>query len=221
MEKTEFMGKITAGVTHEIKNVLAIIKESAGLLEDLLFLAKDNAPLPREKLQRTLNRIAEQVTRGVDLSTKLNAFAHSSDEISASVEINQAVSQAAHLCKRFARLKEITVEVKPAEKNSTITTDPLLLQMLLFQCMDLLMHLTGPGSTIELRTADSPKGKCVEIAALPGESSVRVTPEKAQSAAGPLLNAVHRTASALEIQVETEDSPLRVRVCFPGRGHGN
>jgi hypothetical protein len=156
----------------------------------------------------------------VDLSTKLNAFAHSSDELSASVEINQAVSQAAHLCKRFARLKKITVEVKPAEKTSTITTDPLLLQMLLFQCMDLLMHLTGPGSTIELRTPDSPKGKCVEITALPEENSNRVA-EKAQSAAGPLLNAVHRTASALEIQVETEDSPLRVRVCFPGRGHEN
>jgi signal transduction histidine kinase len=220
MEKTEFMGKITAGVTHEIKNVLAIIKESAGLLEDLLFLAKDNAPLPREKLQRTLNRIAEQVTRGVDLSTKLNAFAHSSDEITASVEINQAVSQAAHLYKRFARLKNIAIEVKPAEKTSTITTDPLLLQMLLFQCMDLLMHLTGPGSTIELRTPDFPKGKSVEITALPGENPNGVA-EKAPSAEGPLLDAVHRTASALEIQVEIEDSPLRVRVCFPVRGHEN
>ncbi len=220
MEKTEFMGKITAGVTHEIKNVLAIIKESAGLLEDLLFFGKDNAPLPREKVQRTLGRIAEQVQRGVDLSTKLNAFAHSSDEISASVEINQAVSQAAQLCKRFARLKEITLLVKPVEKSASVTTDPLLLQMLLFQCMDLLMHGTDPGSTIELRVPDSSEGKYVEITVIPGESSNKAA-ETPQLAANPLLTAVHRTASALEIQVETEDSPLKVRVCFPGRCHGN
>ena len=29
-----FFGKITAGITHEMKNVLAIIKESSGLVED-------------------------------------------------------------------------------------------------------------------------------------------------------------------------------------------
>jgi hypothetical protein len=80
LEKAAFMGRITAGVTHEIKNVLAIIKESAGLMEDLFELSKDHAPPPREKFLRTLTRITEQVRRGVDLATNLNEFAHTSDE---------------------------------------------------------------------------------------------------------------------------------------------
>jgi hypothetical protein len=31
----QFFGKISASVSHEIKNVLAVIGENAGLLEDL------------------------------------------------------------------------------------------------------------------------------------------------------------------------------------------
>jgi hypothetical protein len=41
--KAAFMGRITAGVTHEMKNVLAIIKESAGLMEDFLKISQDAA----------------------------------------------------------------------------------------------------------------------------------------------------------------------------------
>ena len=29
-----FFGRMTAGITHEMKNVLAIIKESSGLMQD-------------------------------------------------------------------------------------------------------------------------------------------------------------------------------------------
>jgi len=44
--KAAFMGRITASATHDMKNVLAIIKESAGLMEDLIALHKDlPAPL--------------------------------------------------------------------------------------------------------------------------------------------------------------------------------
>ena len=35
----QFFGKMTASISHEIKNVLAIINENAGLLEDLALLS--------------------------------------------------------------------------------------------------------------------------------------------------------------------------------------
>ncbi|MCP3901564.1 MAG: sensor histidine kinase, partial [Desulfobacteraceae bacterium] len=37
-DKAAFFGKITASITHEIQNVLAIIKENAGLMEDFLLI---------------------------------------------------------------------------------------------------------------------------------------------------------------------------------------
>ena len=40
-KELEFFGKITAGITHEMKNVLAIIKKSAGLMEDIMSLSAE------------------------------------------------------------------------------------------------------------------------------------------------------------------------------------
>ncbi len=40
-----FFGKMSASATHEIKNTLAIINESAGLLEDLSLMAQKGQPM--------------------------------------------------------------------------------------------------------------------------------------------------------------------------------
>ena len=43
----QFFGKVSASIAHEIKNVLAIINENAGLLEDLTFAARKERPSTR------------------------------------------------------------------------------------------------------------------------------------------------------------------------------
>ena len=75
-----FMGKITAGITHEMNNVLATIKESGGLMEDIFALCRDQQIPHQDKFTRSLTTIKEQVKRGVELSTRLNRFAHSMDD---------------------------------------------------------------------------------------------------------------------------------------------
>ena len=46
-----FIGKITASITHEIKNVLASIKELTGLMEDLVSMS-DDFPLKNKQLHK-------------------------------------------------------------------------------------------------------------------------------------------------------------------------
>ena len=40
-EDLTFFGKVNASISHELKNILAIISETAGLLGDLVHLAAD------------------------------------------------------------------------------------------------------------------------------------------------------------------------------------
>ena len=48
MDEIAFFGKVTASITHEIQNVLSIIKESSGLIDDVLsFSGKDAAALKK------------------------------------------------------------------------------------------------------------------------------------------------------------------------------
>jgi C4-dicarboxylate-specific signal transduction histidine kinase len=146
------MGKITAGVTHEMKNVLAIIKESAGLMEDLMALHKGPPPPYQQKFFGVIVRIKQQVERGVDLAGKLNTFAHSPDDVAAEIDLSAVVEQVASLSERFARLKGVALKVAPPSQPAMLITDPLKIRMLLFNGIDLLLSTVQSGTTIVLRS---------------------------------------------------------------------
>jgi hypothetical protein len=74
-----FVAEVTAGTTHEIRNVLAIVKESAGLIGDLIYAFNRRGSLDQDKLTRSLGRIDAQVARGTELLSNLSRFAHSLD----------------------------------------------------------------------------------------------------------------------------------------------
>lgn len=214
-KKAAFMGKITAGVTHEIKNVLAIIKESAGLMEDLITLSKDK-PIPQqEKFIRSLSRIADQVARGVDLSSHLNAFAHAPDETLTSVELNSVVKQAVFLCQRFARLQGLTLHARPSDGPLMVTTDPLGLQMLLFECVALVMSTVESGAAVTLEATDA-DGKSISI-----ESAGK--PDAGERPGGDNPNGLPgwpmalETARELGVTVEGTGQPPAIVIRFAGR----
>ena len=56
-----FFGKVSASVSHEIKNVLAIINESAGLLEDFSLMAEQGIALDPVRLRTLSENIRKQV----------------------------------------------------------------------------------------------------------------------------------------------------------------
>jgi hypothetical protein len=203
LEKAAFMGRITAGVTHEIKNVLAIIKESAGLLEDLITLSKDHEPPLRDKYLRTLTRITEQVRRGVDLAGNLNEFAHSADDKVAGVDLNQAVAQTALLSQRFARLKGMTLNAESFQKTVPISTDPLAFQMLLFHAVELIMGLVDEGTVISLKLACN-HGNRVLISA---EARLNESRKISSLTESPLWENIQATAAELNMTVETGGPP--------------
>jgi len=212
-KKAAFMGKITAGVTHEIKNVLAIIKESAGLMEDLIALSKEDSIPEREKFDRSLSRIRDQVTRGVDLSTRLNTFAHTPDEAISSVDLNAAVVQAAFLCRRFARLRGLALEARPGDDLILVKTDPLGLQMLLSVCIDLMMSVVPKDATITLLPTGS-GGKRIELAVAADGSAANVSGE-GDVRDCPGWSPALEIAGGLGVTLEASGAPPRIVIHFP------
>ncbi|MGA6927645.1 MAG: hypothetical protein WBY88_18290, partial [Desulfosarcina sp.] len=61
IEGVRFFGEMSASISHEIKNVLAIIHENAGLLQDLLMMSEKGLPLSSERLSRLAQSILRQV----------------------------------------------------------------------------------------------------------------------------------------------------------------
>jgi C4-dicarboxylate-specific signal transduction histidine kinase len=148
--EAEFFGRVTAGVTHELRNVLAIIRESSGLAEDLLAVAEDTGGERPERLAATLSTINHQITRGVDLLGHLNRLAHSPDQSAASVFLNQQVAQATALAERSARQKNVTLHAEPRIPELAANTGPLALQMALAAAIDCLLQRLSSGGAITI-----------------------------------------------------------------------
>lgn len=145
-----FFGKITASITHEIKNVLAIIKESSGLVEDIIAMSPEGSALHQEKIGKSLSNIKNQVQRGTDLTALLNKFAHSADNKIEKIDLCEMVEQLGALTLRFARLKQVDLETSASDEPVAIVTDPIRFQMALLACIESCLELMQPGGQITL-----------------------------------------------------------------------
>ena len=149
-KEIEFIGKITAGVTHEVNNVLASIREISGLMTDIISVADEQSFPRKEKFQNSLQKIQNQVERGVKLASQLNRFSHLSDNDVGEINLNELINHLVFLTERFARLKNITLQNKSSDQSTTLITSPLQLQMALFYgILYILNHLVN-GSEISI-----------------------------------------------------------------------
>ena len=59
----QFFGSISASISHELKNVLAIVNENAGLLEDFTLMADRGKPIDPARLKIMAAAVKRQVGR--------------------------------------------------------------------------------------------------------------------------------------------------------------
>jgi hypothetical protein len=149
-----FFGKIAAGVTHELKNVLAIIKESNGLMADLLAMLKETPFVYREKFQRSIGRIEEQVRRGTEITSRFNGFAHGVDHPLASVDLNVIVAQTVLLAARFARLQNVELKGAVCDHPVMLIVNPFRVQMALTMAIEVFTGCMGGGGSILLQVRE-------------------------------------------------------------------
>ena len=153
-----YLGRMTAGLTHEMKNVLATIKETAGLMSDLLPRYTSQPEVLREKFEQTLvPRILEQVRRGVEISTHMSRLAHSMDQSPAEVEVDVLLDEVIFLMSRLARLKQVPLTLASKAGHWSVTTDPLGLQLVLSSAVDTCLEQARPGQQVVI--APAPKDK--------------------------------------------------------------
>jgi C4-dicarboxylate-specific signal transduction histidine kinase len=150
-----FMGQVTAGVTHEIKNVLAIIKESSALLQDIIDLGKGDAVPKTEQIEKVVSRIQKQVARGNTQLTSLNWLAHTLSDGVSSIEINDMSSEVVNLMQRLARLKRVELEFQAMDRDVMIHTDVARLLVILAACIEYFLNREPPKSRVLLRLGEA------------------------------------------------------------------
>lgn len=213
LREVAFLGRITAAFTHEMNNVLAVIKESAGLMEDLLSLGQESAFPHRERFVRCLTGIRAQTKRGVELSGRLNRLAHSPDEETADIDLNDAMEQAIVLSGRFARLKGVSLEFHPCGEPLRVVLSPLRLQMVIFFCLECCWETMVPGGTICLSVTRDGREAAVRFSSKDGAGG-------GQNCADPLSEVeagevIQEVVKGLDCRLAWHTCPPAIELIFP------
>jgi signal transduction histidine kinase len=164
----QFFGKMTASISHELKNVLAVINENAGLLEDLALMADKGMPLEPERLKALAGKIMSQIQRADGIIRNTNTFAHSVDESVRQIDLGELLNLLVALSNRFAAMRGVTLELKFSQSPLSIRTNQFFLENLMWLCLDFAMDAAGEGKTVVLSTEKTGNVALIRLAGLEG-----------------------------------------------------
>lgn len=176
-----FCGQVTASISHEIKNVLAIVNENAGLLDDFAKMAATAGQgVEPDRVTAGCANIARQVRRANEIVGLLNRFAHSADQPRQEVELNETVDFFVALARRTAGNAGVSLQVIPAG-------EPVRLQVALLPLLQLWWRLLA-GSLAGERAAGGGGGELsLQVVAVPAPA-LRVQGGGPVALAGSLLD---------------------------------
>ncbi|MEE4113608.1 MAG: histidine kinase dimerization/phospho-acceptor domain-containing protein [Desulfobacteraceae bacterium] len=147
-EGVRFFGEISASISHEIKNVLAIINESAGLLQDLVMMIEKGMPPPTERLSGLAQSMVRQVKRGDRIVKDMNRFAHSADHPSESVEVGEVIHFICGLAARLIVMKGDPPKVEVPATPIAVVTNRFFLEDLVWRCLCRAMDACAPDQMV-------------------------------------------------------------------------
>lgn len=163
-----FFGRVSASVSHELKNVLAVINEQAGLLEDLAGLAGRGMPLDPDRLATAAACLLRQVRRGDAIIGHLNRFAHTADTPRREVSLAETAGLAAALGQRQAAMRQVTLTAIPGT-DATVETSPFGLCRLLSLYLERAMAAPDASKCISVTVEEGEGGPALVVTGLAPE----------------------------------------------------
>lgn len=148
----QFFGKVSASIAHEIKNVLAIINENAGLLEDLTFVAqkKGTGGIDPDRLNKICQQFNKQIQRADEIVKNMSRFAHSVDRFDIQVDLQDLALLVGNLAGRLAAMRKLSIVVEPSSSPVVVYNNPFLVQNLIWLCLEFAFGETTAGGTLKL-----------------------------------------------------------------------
>lgn len=198
-EDLKFFGRVSATVSHDLKNVLAVINESAGLLDDLCMLAAKGRPIEPERLAAAAQSILGQVRRGDSIIKNMNTFAHSVDEDVRSMDMGEMLTLMSELCRRPVNAKGATLEAQPGEAH--LRADPYGVERVLHGMILCALETAQQGTALEFSATNTADGVQVLLRGLEREPAPEQQLLETARAMGATLRA-HGTSLELTLPAQ-------------------
>lgn len=202
----QFFGKLSAAVTHDLKNVLSIINEKTGLLEDFCHMAQRGMAIDMDRIGAVAVQVKGQVERADQIIRCFNRFAHGTDHPVAPTDVGESVATLVQLAQRLLSQLEVAVEVRPPETLLVMTSRPLIVQELLWAGIQWVAAHRGDKKNLSVAMERSGQGAQVSIGPM-----VEPPTERAQKDFLAATEAMQRVLGA-NIWVDRDTDMLRIQL---------
>jgi signal transduction histidine kinase len=152
-----FFGKVNASISHELKNILAIISEAAGLLQDLTEMAAKGQKIELEMLNTCSQDIIEEIQRGFTTIKQMNTFSHSVDDPLKSVNLIEVINLVINLAGFLSFAGKVRFD-PPQDGATMVLTCPFRLQNLVYQTLVFAFKSVGADGEIQVTLDREPNG---------------------------------------------------------------
>jgi two-component system NtrC family sensor kinase len=148
--KLASIGRLAAGVAHEINNPMAIINEKAGLMEDLIDTMPDFER--KEKFLDLTHSIRQSVDRCSTITHRLLGFARRMDVEIRDIDLNEVVEEVYGFLEKEAFHRNIGVNLQLSDELPRISSDYGQLQQVFLNILNNAFHAVEDGGSIVIKS---------------------------------------------------------------------
>jgi two-component system NtrC family sensor kinase len=148
--KLSSIGRLAAGVAHEINNPLAIINEKAGLINDIIQYTPDFAQ--KEKFSALVGAILQSVSRCRTITHRLLGFAKRMEVEVEALDINELVEEVLGFMEKEALYRNIDIGLELAKDLPKIDSDRGQLQQVFLNILNNAMAAVEDEGRIVIAT---------------------------------------------------------------------
>lgn len=160
--KMASVGRLAAGVAHEINNPLAIINEKAGLIKDLLL---PNTDLPvQPKLIGLINSVISSVDRCAAITHRLLNFARHVDVTVQPVRLEALIREVLGFLGKEAEYRSIEINISASEKVPEIISDRGKLQQIFLNLFNNAFAAMSDGGRLDIGISSLENRVLIEVA---------------------------------------------------------